>query len=781
MSDCSEKSSCDIPNVLEQFYVDEDAAKALLFREELEIVLQSNPQAVSGMFTLSVRLVEDNLMIHISGQATLDDTLECSTSITSCITKQLCTIDEHRTEHTQLDIGYKEQKLYLGRNGSQYYCVTQLCVNNDILSQHNKHIPISQLKDFISEGANVILLRQMALKGFVGELNVNTMLIDGRICSSKYLCDGSTVISRNDEKLTVYVIKRIVQETSDEQQILMSTLTAAGQLLEHEWVGGLSLVRASPYKKVSDQFVPLEHQWQRDLQLTSCYLDYKSQQLASYKSYCADRPEVNALISDFIQALLLIKPDSVIEFAVSYFSTFKPDTGEMERVKLENKEMMLHVVNELLNLTIKNIAQHEVEELVEDVLETALSRVESQQVLMKLQNMIQSASRLVDVLEESLKVVLEDASEVVISEILNTILHSAIKLQGDTKVAEVLNQAATTKEAQQTLSSIMKSVSQDRELIMSSTDTESKQIVNMIISDLLDKVLVIRILFDEFNQSSGKDEISHHIFIQIRILPDTTSYEHVECFTVKSRDPELVKETYQTCTGEFHNWKHTAHTDTDAVPKPVLCTRQQNARNIFHKLQLKPWIPLVFGESEYSAQFVHKESAPILHIEQAPAAISICKSRGLGRDEQPPVPRGPNSFAKHLDPYISTTHLCHTRFTNAELYGIASNDIITMYTADVSPEISRRREPVYDKLMFKNQKVVRVIPRTSCPVPHKGMTTEVQVNYRNESSSKTWDSGAEFPVTIPPATAPNTYCTEYCHVGTGWPIRAAVNISRHAT
>ena len=53
----------------------------------------------------------------------------------------------------------------------------------------------------------------------------------------------------------------------------------AGQMLEHEWAGGLCVARLSPYKQATQEHVekriPLHCQWESDMQLTSCHLDHK--------------------------------------------------------------------------------------------------------------------------------------------------------------------------------------------------------------------------------------------------------------------------------------------------------------------------------------------------------------------------------------------------------------------------------------------------------------------------------------------------------------------------
>lgn len=69
------------------------------------------------------------------------------------------------------------------------------------------------------------------------------------------------------------------------------------------------------------------------------------------------------------------------------------------------------------------------------------------------------------------------------------------------------------------------------------------------------------------------------------------------------------------------------------------------------------------------------------------------------------------------------------------------------------------------------------------------MNSEYRDKYIKQSFSDVYpclfQSGAEFPDSLPQASpwqnlaAPAMYCTEYCHIGTGWPVDATVDIEVH--
>ncbi|KAJ3595018.1 hypothetical protein NHX12_004323 [Muraenolepis orangiensis] len=59
-----------------------------------------------------------------------------------------------------------------------------------------------------------------------------------------------------------------------------------------------------------------------DMEMRSKFLDRKEELMADHASYLRQHPELRALLADFLQFLLLRKPDNVIHFAKEYFLPF---------------------------------------------------------------------------------------------------------------------------------------------------------------------------------------------------------------------------------------------------------------------------------------------------------------------------------------------------------------------------------------------------------------------------------------------------------------------------
>jgi hypothetical protein len=76
----------------------------------------------------------------------------------------------------------------------------------------------------------------------------------------------------------------------------------------------------------------VEHQagflpWEDDLEMISKYTDRKGDLEEDHMEYIRKHPELKALMADFLQALLVHKPEDTFEFARKHFGPFKTKHG----------------------------------------------------------------------------------------------------------------------------------------------------------------------------------------------------------------------------------------------------------------------------------------------------------------------------------------------------------------------------------------------------------------------------------------------------------------------
>ncbi|XP_056205094.1 ciliogenesis-associated TTC17-interacting protein [Falco biarmicus] len=187
----------------------------------------------------------------------------------------------------------------------------------------------AELQGLVLEGANLLLLRVMACRQIVPPgLVFPTIDTEGHLCTSSYCPLGIQQQAVGSAEAEVFVIKRAVHTSTGVSTIWHSSFLPSGRLARMEQVGCPMLVLlqdesvlgktdgVEPQPPFPKQ--PLD--WEEDIQLWSWFMDRKEELQASHAAYVQQHPELRALLSDFLQALLLQQPCDPISFAAQFFA-----------------------------------------------------------------------------------------------------------------------------------------------------------------------------------------------------------------------------------------------------------------------------------------------------------------------------------------------------------------------------------------------------------------------------------------------------------------------------
>lgn len=174
--------------------------------------------------------------------------------------------------------------------------------------------------------------------------------------------------------------------------------------------------------------------------------------------------------------------------------------------------------------------------------------------------------------------------------------------------------------------------------------------------------------------------------------------------------------------------------------------------------------------------------------QKSPVEESGCPVRALGREEFPSVPANEPGYSKHLDIFVSTTQLGHPRFTLNQQNGVARKDIRTFYDTNGTPKCRgfgpKATMPIGAYFHRNKTEEDRVRQKSICRVPYFGKKSEYNAKYDHVLTNLMHvREEIQFPPIIQISkfdvlAAPAMYCTENCHIGTGWPVKASVNTGR---
>ncbi|XP_045054426.1 ciliogenesis-associated TTC17-interacting protein isoform X4 [Desmodus rotundus] len=206
-----------------------------------------------------------------------------------------------------------------------------LCGNSLLVRTEVTFFPWHSTAGFISEAANLLLLRVMAWRRVVPS-NARFLALDteGKLCSCTYESLGSQTIQVDGQQVEVFIVEQTVHSDEGVPMSCQYYLLSDGHLAKRVQVGSPSccVITKMPILREEDEIEPLPVfekkplPWEDDMELYSRFLERKEQLRLSHTRYLQQHPDAEALVSDFLLFLLLRQPNDVITFAAEFFGPF---------------------------------------------------------------------------------------------------------------------------------------------------------------------------------------------------------------------------------------------------------------------------------------------------------------------------------------------------------------------------------------------------------------------------------------------------------------------------
>ncbi|MBN3300952.1 CATIP protein, partial [Amia calva] len=309
-----------------------------------------------GEFTVTIQKASFNneacYLIHANSHGSIDD-IPCGTSITAYISKSLETLEQHHHEYVKLQDHPLDRKSYMVRQ-DDHLVVNKIITEREEVKRQSFTFPLSSVQGFVSEASNLLILRILAKKRAIPEdmvfLSFDT---ETHICTSTYKELGVRSQTVGKVGTEVFGIERAIHSEEDVPTTWQCYFLSDGHLASRVQVGspvtmklihmpaqsdeGLILMFVLDKKEPDLVFEQKPLVWEDDMQLYSKFLDRKEELKANHTMYIRHHPELKALMADFLQFLLLRKPDDVFTFAAEYFAPFSSKRNPGNTFKSSNK------------------------------------------------------------------------------------------------------------------------------------------------------------------------------------------------------------------------------------------------------------------------------------------------------------------------------------------------------------------------------------------------------------------------------------------------------------
>ncbi|XP_015265506.1 PREDICTED: ciliogenesis-associated TTC17-interacting protein [Gekko japonicus] len=314
-----------------------DEIQPCLFEESL-VAVSENGQRI-GTFSISVKrsrysldegYEEDCYLVHARSKGTVDG-VPCTTSITGYVTKNLETLEQHTEESVRFREHPVETRTHVVKHQGQTVVTKTIIERDEEIHVSSSSYKCELLQGLVAESANLLVLRVMARRQAVPE---NAIFLsfdsDHHVCTSTYRALGFQKQQVKKEEVDVFVIERAVHSIEGVPLGWQFCFLSDGHLSRRVQVGSpvIMLIEQVPILIEIDKpdphpiFEKIPLDWEEDMELYSQFLDRKEELQASHATYARRHPELSNLLADFLQLLLLRKPDDVVTFAAEYFAPF---------------------------------------------------------------------------------------------------------------------------------------------------------------------------------------------------------------------------------------------------------------------------------------------------------------------------------------------------------------------------------------------------------------------------------------------------------------------------
>ncbi|XP_026500895.2 uncharacterized protein LOC113404246 [Vanessa tameamea] len=268
---------------------------------------------------------KDKFLVQVVSHASKQGA-KIGSKLVSILDCNLHILEENRAEHITKKNLTKEHRSYMTICESGYYNkVTRICGDKHFVKR--LYHSFEAARNFLLEGANVVLLRYFGISRFCGHVKTDTVLINGTICESIYVCLGVSQAIVNGKPLFVVKVERHIIEPSGFIHQTLTILTLRGYMVSHEWADSSYIFHINPLLQVVperdeiESHEPLREKWRSDLQLLSAYLDFKSTRTSEGGRYVTENGELTGIIRDYLQTLLLLRPHDALHFTRHYFGS----------------------------------------------------------------------------------------------------------------------------------------------------------------------------------------------------------------------------------------------------------------------------------------------------------------------------------------------------------------------------------------------------------------------------------------------------------------------------
>ncbi|BHF64901.1 hypothetical protein SprV_0200790900 [Sparganum proliferum] len=251
-----------------------------------------------------------------------------STELSAELNFKLIVTSETYKEMQKKPDGYSESVCNV-RQELDMFEIETTTKNNDRVNKTTQVLKKDELPMFLSHGGSLVFQRLLITT--ITERSIEVCGLDdlGNLCEFTYDYLGEKITTFDDSQLSAFGIQLSIPLPDGTKRTWQKYFTMDGQLLSQEQVGlpVAFRVKKTPAPIIHDTFLPrpankeINFCWEDNMELFSKFLERKDELKSEYHLYFYDHPEFVDIVKDFLQCILIDKPEDVLNYAADFFTT----------------------------------------------------------------------------------------------------------------------------------------------------------------------------------------------------------------------------------------------------------------------------------------------------------------------------------------------------------------------------------------------------------------------------------------------------------------------------
>ncbi|XP_063789994.1 ciliogenesis-associated TTC17-interacting protein isoform X2 [Pseudophryne corroboree] len=246
------------------------------------------------------------------------------------ISPQMETLEQHHHEYFKMKAQCLDIKIHMKRQDDKMVINKFITQGQQVQEETVSH-DLSSLTGFISEASNLLIMRLLARRKNIENMDFLAFDADTKLCTLTYRQLGFRYQVIGKTTVEVYGLERTIH-SEDIPTTWQCYFLPDGHLFSRVQVGTDITMKITQMPILSEPeeedpkpvFEQKALNFEEDAQLLSEFQDRKEELISEHETYLRRHPEIKILLGDFMQFLLLRKPDDIIAFAADFFHPFSP-------------------------------------------------------------------------------------------------------------------------------------------------------------------------------------------------------------------------------------------------------------------------------------------------------------------------------------------------------------------------------------------------------------------------------------------------------------------------